>query len=122
MTELAHEAQFRGGERVESRVKLGNDRWSVVLRIPFAGMKLSAPSDGSEWRASFCRFTFPAKEASSWSFLRSKHFQLTNDFGKIIFRRDIPCIEAVNANAQGGTVKVTKSGKMGGSHGFFRDS
>lgn len=96
---------------VESRVKLGNDRWSVVLRIPFAGMKLSAPADGSEWRASFCRFAFPAKEASSWSFLRSKHFQLANDFGKIIFRRDIPCIEAVNANAQGGTVKVTNPGK-----------
>ena len=96
---------------VESRIKLGNDKWSAVFRIPFAGMKLATPADGSEWRASFCRYAFPSREASSWSYLRSKHFQLTNDFGKIIFRRDIPCIESMNVNLQGATVKVTNPGK-----------
>lgn len=96
---------------IQSKIKLGNDRWSVVLRIPFAGMKLAVPADGSEWRANFCRYTFPAKEASAWAFLRSKHFQLTNYFGKIIFMRAVPCIESVNINSQGATVKVANPGK-----------
>ena len=74
---------------VKCKVHCEKDRWIVSLDIPFAWMNWKSPDDGEVWRASFCRnVSTRGKELSGWAKLDSPHFQNTNYFGRVVFKRD----------------------------------
>ena len=72
-----------------TKVKVDENDWIVTTRIPFSAMGLkSAPADGEEWRMSFCRnVQTRGQELSAWANLPSPHFQRTEGFGRVIFRK-----------------------------------
>lgn len=92
--------------------------WTGEAAIPFSGMGVAAPEDGSEWRINFCRDfstdtgTRLDKDWTTWSSI-SGSFSSAAQFGYAIFKRKGPVLRLDNIGnpAEG---HLSLAGRAGG--------
>ncbi len=70
---------------ITSMIEYQPDYWQLGIRIPFTGLKQTAPQDGATWNMNICRNFNGGKELSAWSVLGEPQFQNPDYFGRAIF-------------------------------------
>ena len=97
---------------ITAQVRCTSENWEIAMKIPFQTLKRKTPVNGETWRMNVCRGNYAARqrELSAWSALREAHFQFPDDFGKIIFTRDIPLVKNIRLDGNGTTLQIRNPG------------
>jgi hypothetical protein len=75
-------------EGLRTAVRTGGGFWSAELAIPFRGLVAESPTEGTRWRANFCRIDRPRgklRELTAWSPTGRPLFHVPERFGAIAF-------------------------------------